>query len=422
MIIKTEEIPEQVEFNSIIEITTNKVNYFTHGFFKYPCKFIPQIPKWAILKYTKKGDLVLDPFAGSGTTLVEAVLNGRKGLAVDFDRLSQLLCKSKTVNLTKKQITILRNIQLNLFDKSDNALNFKPDLHNTLHWFPDENVNDLLLLKANIEKSFQENKDEVIYSFLLVCFASIIKKCSYADNVSPKPYVSSRIKKKPQSVKIAFNKTLESYLKLVEEYSDLNMATCTILADDARDIHAPKYNGKVDLAITSPPYINAFDYVRSLRLENAWLGYYGDTNIIEIKQKQIGTESISSKIYSQKIPTTGSKKLDTLIKKISMKDKKRAYVVWKFFEDMGKNFEEVNKLLKPDGHYIMVIGNSKIRGVNIPTHELFIDIAEKKGYKVENLFSYVIRNRYIRIPRSGQGGYIDKDWVIDFKKNNGKTN
>jgi len=105
-----------------------------------------------------------------------------------------------------------------------------------------------------------------------------------------------------------------------------------------------------------------------------------------------------------------------------MKDKKRAYVVWKFFEDMGKNFEEVNKLLKPDGHYIMVIGNSKIRGVNIPTHELFIDIAEKKGYKVENLFSYVIRNRYIRIPRSGQGGYIDKDWVIDFKKNNGKTN
>ena len=418
---KTEELPKVIENNSLVEITTNKVNYFTHGFFKYPCKFIPQIPRWAILKYTKKGDLVLDPFAGSGTTLVEAVLNGRKGLAVDFDKLSQLLCKSKTIILTKKQLNTIRELQPHLFNTVDISC-FKPDLHNTLHWFPEININDLLTLKVNIEQVFIKIKDEQIYNFLLVCFASIIKKCSYADDVSPKPYVSSRINKEPLPVKKAFNKTIENYLKLVEEYVNKKAENCIILADDAREIHASKYDGKVDLAITSPPYINAFDYVRSLRLENAWLGFYGDTNIIDIKKKQVGTEYIPSKIYSQKIKKTGIKKLDSITDSISEKDKKRGYVVWKFFDDMGKNFSEVYRLLKEKGHYIVVIGNSKIRGIDVPTHELFIEIAEKKGFKVENIFSYVIRNRYIRIPRSGQGGYIDKDWVIDFKKTNGKNN
>jgi len=422
MNIKTEEIPSDIKVNSVVEITTNKVNYFTHGFFKYPCKFIPQVPKWAILKYTKKGDIILDPFAGSGTTLVEAVINGRKGLAVDFDKLSQLLCKSKTIILTSKQIDKLIELKSSLFNKPSVGYDFQPDLHNTLHWFPEENVHELKVLKFNIERIFEDIKDERIYNFLLVCFASIIKKCSFADSVSPKPYVSRRIKKQPQQVQKTFYKTFDSYIEQIREYSSKKAEKCVILSDDAREIHAPQFDGKVDLAITSPPYINAFDYVRSLRLENAWLGFYGDTNIIDIKRKQVGTDNVLSKIYSSKISKTGIDKLDKIITEISEKDKKKAYIVWKFFEDMGKNFSEVHRLLKKDGHYILVIGSSKIRGIDVPTHELFVDIAEKKGYKLENLFSYVIRNRYIRIPRSGQGGFVDRDWVLDFKKINGKNN
>lgn len=419
MIIKTEEIPENVEKASILEITSTKVNYFTHGFFKYPCKFIPQIPRWAILKYTKKGQLVLDPFSGSGTTLVEAILNDRVGLAVDFDNLSQLLCKAKTTLLSKKQISYLKKIVNSLFVTAKKEVTFIPDLHNINHWFPKENIYSLLILKNNIENVFKDTKDEDIYNFLLVCFASIIKKCSYTDNTSPKPYVSSRIKKQPQAVKIAFYKAFDTYIKNVEEYSSYIVGHCRILSDDARNINAPKFEGKVDLAITSPPYINAFDYVRSLRLENSWLGYYGDSNITEIKKKQIGTETVPSKIYSNEIAKTDIAKLDEVIKKIYKKDKKRAYIVWKFFEDMRKSFKEVNKLLKEDAHYIVVVGNSKIRGFDVPTHELLIEIAETSGYKLENIFSYIIKNRYLRIPRSGRGGFIASDWVIDLQKSNG---
>jgi len=94
-------------------------------------------------------------------------------------------------------------------------------------------------------------------------------------------------------------------------------------------------------------------------------------------------------------------------------------VVFRFFKDMEQNLNEVKRLLKPKGHYVIVVGDSKIRGINIPTHEVLIDIARRAGYSLENIFSYIIKNRYLRIPRSGRGGLIKKDWVLDLVKKNG---
>ena len=415
-IIQVNEIPENVNFNSIIEIVSNNVNYFTHGFFKYPCKFIPQIPRWAILKYTKPKDRILDPFAGSGTTLVEAVLNNRNAIGIDFDKFSQLLCEVKTTHLSSKQIKLLKQIKDTLFLNDEDIQPFKPDLHNVTHWFPPQNILDLGLLRSKIERIYQKTNDKEIYNFLLVCLASIIRKCSWADDVSPKPYVSRRIKKEPSNVKEAFLRIFDTYIKRIEEYKVENLGRAIAILGDARQIDTQDYISKVSLAVTSPPYINAFDYVRSLRLENAWLGFYGDSKIIEMKKKQVGTEIIPHQLYAKGVEKTGNKRLDDILTKIEKKDKKRAYIVKKFFEDMGKNIEEVNKLLKSGGHYIIVIGDSKIRGVHIPTHEILIDIAKERGFELSNVFSYIIRNRYLRIPRSGRGGLIKKDWVVDIVK------
>ena len=107
-------------------------------------------------------------------------------------------------------------------------------------------------------------------------------------------------------------------MKNLEKFQAHKLGKSTIISNDARDIKNKKYDGKVKLVVTSPPYINAFDYVRSLRLENAWLGYYGDSTIIDVKRKQIGTETVSHKEYHE-IEETGIKKLDKIIKKISKK-------------------------------------------------------------------------------------------------------
>jgi len=108
-----------------------------------------------------------------------------------------------------------------------------------------------------------------------------------------------------------------------------------------------------------------------------------------------------------------------IVNTISESDRKRAFVVLKFFEDMTKNIMAVKKLLRPNSHYVIVVGDSEIRRVNIPTHEILVDIAEQNGLKLDNVFSYIIKNRYLRIPRSGRGGLIKKDWVIDLVKTDG---
>jgi DNA modification methylase len=410
--IQVEEIPYNVKSNSVFEINSTNVNYFSHGFFKYPCKFIPQIPRWAIQQYSKPEDIVLDPFAGSGTTLVESVLNKRIGLGIDFDKFSQLLCKVKTTKYDKNLINKIKTESNNFKVLAKENRKFMPDLHNLSHWFPTQNISKLSSLLGEIE---QYSSDKKCYNFFLVCFASSIRKCSFADDVSPKPYISTRIKKVPLDVKEVFLKNVKSYLKNLEQFESVELGKSNIISNDAREIKNRKFDGKVQLAVTSPPYINAFDYVRSLRLENAWLGYYGDKNILDIKQKQIGTETIYKKDYFE-IESTGIKKLDKITDKIFKIDKKRAHIVQKFFFDMSKNMLEIKRLLKNNGHYVIVVGNSTIRGIDVPTNELLLEIAKINGFDLENMFSYVIKNRYLRIPRSGKGGLIKKDWIIDLVK------
>lgn len=411
-ILQVEEIPAEVECNSLLEITSTNVSYFTHSFFKYPCKFIPQIPKWAIKKYTKENDTILDCFAGSGTTLVEAGLLKRNALGVDFDKLSQLLCLTKTIILDIDEILYLLKVLDKLCTTSKKIQYWTPDIHNIEHWFSNENIRQLSVLKHNID-----NETNIrIKNFLLVCFASIIKKVSKADETSPKPYVSSRFSKKKYSANDEFLKSVKNNIGIYKKYSDYKLGKANIISDDARNIKNKKYQNKIDLAITSPPYINAFDYVRSLRLENAWLNYYGDTNITQIKRNQIGTESIPASFYNKEIPQTGINELDCIIKRISCIDKKRAYVVYKYFCDMEANLISVKKLLKKNAHYVIVVGDSVIRGVEISTHNILILLAERNGFELINKFSYLIKNRYLRIPRANRGGLIKYDWIIDLRK------
>src|SRR5207247_7845034 len=73
-----EDLPlEDIPRNSMLFIATSNVAYMNHGLHEFPAKFIPQIPKWAIRKYSSERQTVLDPMCGSVTTLVDARLNSR---------------------------------------------------------------------------------------------------------------------------------------------------------------------------------------------------------------------------------------------------------------------------------------------------------------------------------------------------------
>src|SRR5919198_3227064 len=78
--------------------------YFTHNYHPYSSKYIPQIPHYLIANFTKRNDLILDNFVGSGTTLVESKILGRHAIGVDINPLACLVAKVKTTNIQKPNL------------------------------------------------------------------------------------------------------------------------------------------------------------------------------------------------------------------------------------------------------------------------------------------------------------------------------
>lgn len=415
-------VNEQIKPGQLFNITTNNVSYLTHNIHKYPAKFIPHIPSWAMSKYLKnEGNLVFDPFCGSGTTLVEAILHSHDCVGIDIDPLAVLISKVKTTKIDSQKLIKIKKDVIKSIKTPPKEL-FKPEIETLDHWFNDQAIHDLGLLRSIIEE-YKDDKD--IYDFLIVTLSSIIRKVSNADDQSQKTYVSHTNIKNPPPVLPLFVKRLNLYSdRLTELFEKVNNDKRVLISKmDSRDLTSfweKNDLNKADLAVTSPPYIKAIDYIYNQMAEYFWIG---DLFGLETQKKQnvyktgyIGTKQVGAKIYKGKLPRTGIDEIDSLVLNIKEKNVKYAYIVAKFFVDMEKNFEEVTKILKDNGHYVMVIGNNSVSGYSVPSHKFLIECAEKVGLNYSNHFGYNIRNRYMRFPRKGRGGIIKEDWVIDLVK------
>jgi len=404
-------------------INSNDVAYLTHNMHKYPSKFIPHIPMWGVKKYLLDQQYrnVLDPFCGSGTTLVEGILAGHNVYGVDVDPLSRLITKVKITAIEEEKLTrVCREVIDKVMSRKKGE--FVPAITTLSHWFRDQAVRDLSVIRDVIEE-YKDDKD--VYDFLIVTFSSIIRRTSNADDQSQKTYVSHTNPKEPIDVKPYFCRTLEKYKDRVVQFSKLRPegAKYYIFEDaDARTIDKDwqeKFDEKVDLAITSPPYIKAIDYIYTQMVEYFWIGdLFGLSNQKsqnEYKRRYVGTKMIYADEYSE-LRLTGLSRLDEQIKRIYPTNKKYAYITYRFFEDMRSNLEGMYRILDDEAHYIVVVGNCNVSKEKIPVHNYLVEIAREIGYNLENLFYYKIRNRYMRFPRKGRGGLIQNDWIIDLAK------
>jgi len=89
---------------SFSDKTRKDTAYITHGYHRYPAKFIPQIVSRLAEKYTNEGDLIVDPFGGCGTTLVESKVMGRPSVGVDINPVAVLITKAKITPIDPQKI------------------------------------------------------------------------------------------------------------------------------------------------------------------------------------------------------------------------------------------------------------------------------------------------------------------------------
>jgi DNA modification methylase len=387
---------------------------FTHGLHKYPAKFFPELPRWIIKRYSNEGEIVLDPFAGSSTSNVEALLLKRNSVGIDVDPFSRFLSKVKTTPLDENeiklaQIDILKAlVAFNPLKVSENNIPFFPYRDN---WFNKEIILELAYIK-NIIESLDTNSD--IRDFFKICFSSIIRSVSNADDNCTRTVIRKKLNKKvyPADALKKFAETILVNVPKIIEFSNIYPENTSVAFPDNMDARSIKYNDCFfDLALTSPPYANAVDYPRTHQLESYWLGLVNGS-LTPLKRKHVGTESVLYANYKD-LHAIDIEIADKVISKIYYKDKRRAYIAYKYLNDIKKNLEEVYRVLKIGGYYVIVVGNNKIRGELFENWKYIMALAEDIGFNVENYFASEIINHFIKVPREER---INTDWILVLKK------
>lgn len=321
---------------------------FTHSFHPYPAKFIPQISKTLIDFLTSPGDTVGDVFCGSGTTLVEAVRNGRNAIGIDANPLATLIARVKCRPLnSEERDAVLKSVQ-NAANLVGNYYNAPADAQSTqldlfqVHpaippipdldfWFPVAAQNELALIKQVIDACSLEFAHE----FMQVAFSSIIVNVSYQDSDTRYTRRDKGLKERETLRK--WQARVVDMLEIIRQFDSLPQlgAICT-LAADSRCLTGIQPQS-VDLVVTSPPYPNAYSYHLYHRFRMEWLGF----DQPRFKHEEIGSH-----------------------RKYSAKGDKGA-TAQTFLDEMTDVLHGVAQMLKPGKLCVLVVGDSIIRGAKI---------------------------------------------------------
>lgn len=401
--------------------------YLTHGIHPYTAKLIPHIPRYFIEKYTEKNEVILDPFCGSGTTLLEARLWERNAIGIDINPLAILISGVKTTPLDIEELK--HAIQLCKENLKESKRKIFVEFPNIDYWFCNKAQNDLAMIKYSIE-NLNGKVDKGIYKFLLLCFSSIIRKSSYADPRMAKTYKSKRVIEKikkgwtPTPIKYfeeALERNLERIKSLSEhlnEHLNSNNNYVEFFQGDASELSfLLKQNGikKVDSIITSPPYINAQDYFRSYKLELWWLGLATPDEVKYLNKRAIGTENLSGMDYNF-VPQTENRLLNTILKRIWKVNRKKLHIIYNYFRNMDIILKQCYNILEVGGYFCLITGNNTICGVQIPTYRIFSQMAENTRFRLVEIWGNEIKNRTLPPNRNHNGGIIKKEWITVFQK------
>jgi len=317
--------------------------YATHSLFPYRGKFHPQLIKGLLnIIGIKKGETVLDPMAGSGTTNIEAALMGINSIAVDISPFCQLMIKTKYDSL-KINLNLLKEINLN----SSELFKF--------------------FNKKNVINKISKVKEEKrkIYNLALL---------SYLDALG----YSKRVK--TSNHEQLFEKVLKRYIDTIKNilsnqyFNKSELGELTILKNsDALNIELE--NNSVDAVITSPPYSFAIDYVENDRDQLQYLGY----DINGLKSKMIG---LKGKTKDEKL-TNYFNDMDQFNSEVSRVLKKGKYYIMIIGSNTnqtgGIRLEET--IIKSSKKYNLELVKSilkPIKGMRNTMKEEYVLIFEKK--------------------------------------------
>ncbi|MCH9845236.1 MAG: site-specific DNA-methyltransferase [Alphaproteobacteria bacterium] len=408
-----ERLPVQEDW-TFADKTISDTAYITHGIYTYPAKFIPQLAARLIHEHTDKGDIIIDPFMGSGTTIVEALVNQRIGIGVDINEIASLITKVKTTFIpadilsysyeqlmeklqiyTSQEVDLLSGLKkLEKIDVNQFNLPERVD-----YWFkPHIKQRLIIILHHILQVSDSDARD-----LFLVIFAQILKSCSIWLQKSVKPTRDLNKQEIDPFEKFAWQ--AKRTLKRYQAFDSLLNQKVKDNIDDYRHVengsahHLPCADGKASLIVTSPPYVTSYEYADLHQLPSLWLGFLNE--LPEFRKKFIGSA------YRQRDKIDIQSQLgEDIISQLGKNKKSRE--VENYFADMLESFIEMKRVLKKNGKAAIVIGNTTFSGVDILNAEVFEQQMTNIGFQTFDIIHRKIPSKMLPSTRDAKNGRFVK--------------
>ena len=308
----------------------------------YPARFIESLPRMLINSLDiPLGCAVLDPFCGSGTTLLEAQRSGYSSIGVDLNPIACLISRTKVSSLHEDFVKVYQEIIAKAESIFQSNIEI-PSIPNLNHWFK----KDIQTALASLIFCINEIEELQLKDSLMFCLSSIIVRVSNQD--SDTRYAAVENNANANDVFLEFERSCKR-LYIAKDKTDFNIES-TVINKNILDVTKQDFPKPVGLVVTSPPYPNAYEYWLYHKYRMWWLGY----DPISVRNEEIGARPH----YQKK---NGQTEDD-------------------FASQMDSVFQLFDTCVVENGNICIVIGRSIIKGRFINNAEIIIDIARNHGY------------------------------------------
>jgi len=395
---------------------------YTHRLHNYPAMMIPQVAGRLIETYRKKDSVLLDPFCGSGTVLVEAKLFGLNSYGIDINPLARLLSEVKTTLIEPYLLVRIKDKMLNNLKNIPDVIEYKtPNFHNIDFWFKERVVIQL----AKIKKAILKIKNQDIQNYFMASFSETVRLSSNTKNGEFKLFRIEKDKLEnynPDVLGIFKKKTEANIRGMADFYKDADKKAWTkiIYGDSSKNNNVK--DGSIDFLITSPPYGDSrttVAYGQFSRLSAQWIDIFEDPN----KASGVDNELLGGKATKTLEHSLNSTYLKNSLGKIAKIDEKRAKDVLSFYIGLNDCLKQAHRILKPKKYFCLVIGNRLVKQVRIPTDFIIAELGEKIGFTCEDIFVRNIPGKRMPIKNSPTNVIgateetMNKESIVILRKN-----
>lgn len=421
--------PLLVDFKIIFEKKYR--NGSSHDIHTYPGKLYPNLAKFfcKALYKEQSANKFLDPFVGSGTTIVEAVEQGYEAFYCDINPLARLLTKVKTTPLEKDEIDFyLKKLTT---EYKESHIFTAIEVINADHWYDSRIKNDLDRLMSCIDRLNHKN----IKDFFKIAFSHLARKVSYCDlqvsvpvkikiktNFSTlrKAEVEKRLSYiKHVDILVAFNEIVEKYSSSLQSFANNLKEYSSAPELLANNVAFIKETGAFDLIMTSPPYGSAQKYIRASSLSLNWLQLATPQEVTSLVNTSIGKERVTKedKEKSDKYFEKLDSKFKSILEKVKEKNLNRYYITLTYLKEMDESLDSIIDALKQNGQLVLIIGNNTVCNQIFYNDDFLITLMQSKGLALEVHLIDFIKSRGLMIKRNKTSGIINYESILIFRKN-----